>query len=480
MRRHLRDNALLALIAGGGIYACTWLGLYSYAWNDYEIEAQHPLEALLAGHLADFLREAPAYGGSLLIRAPFGYLAKLAGADRLGIYWAISLPCMFLAAGLGVWLAARMRASGRSSLAGRVLVVVLCAANPLTIRALELGHAEELLGAVLCVGAVVLAGRGRALAAGALLGIAIASKESAVIALGPVLLALPAASGVRSNPPAGERARVASLRMHVARAKDAISCVLAAAALAALLLAPFLLVPAGRFAALTRGAASTSSAIFQPWQLWWFLGYHGPVVRGTLGNIKPGYRTAPAWIGHVSHPAVVLAAALAALALWRLRSVRPREHAARTHDALLALALVVLLRCMLDTWNNAYYELPLLFALLAWEALERPWRPPLLALIASASAWAVLVFAPEAVDADVQSLLFLIWSLPLLATLATMLFAPRALAGLRAAAPAVGARPRPGSQSIDVSVFGNELSTRLPLAVTTTRSSMRTPSSPGR
>ena len=44
-------------------------------------------------------------------------------------------------------------------------------------------------------------------------------------------------------------------------------------------------------------------AIFQPWQLWWFLGSHGPVVRDAFGTVKVGYRTPPAWIqGEIRKP----------------------------------------------------------------------------------------------------------------------------------------------------------------------------------
>jgi hypothetical protein len=54
-----------------------------------------------------------------------------------------------------------------------------------------MGHPEELLGAVLCIAAVLVAMRGRAVWAGVLLGLAIANKEWGLVAVGPVLLALP-------------------------------------------------------------------------------------------------------------------------------------------------------------------------------------------------------------------------------------------------------------------------------------------------
>ena len=71
-------------------------------------------------------------------------------------------------------------------------------ANPVTLYALQDGHAEELLGAVLCVAAVLAAQRGRGGLAALALGLAIANKQWALLAIGPVLLALP--PGRRARP----------------------------------------------------------------------------------------------------------------------------------------------------------------------------------------------------------------------------------------------------------------------------------------
>jgi uncharacterized membrane protein len=91
---------------------------------------------------------------------------------------------------LALVLADRMLCAGRSR-GACLLVIALAAANPVSIRALELGHPEELLTAALAIGAVLAAARERALLAAVLLGLAIASKAWAVLAIGPVLLALP-------------------------------------------------------------------------------------------------------------------------------------------------------------------------------------------------------------------------------------------------------------------------------------------------
>src|ERR1700677_614039 len=128
MRRAVRENALCAFLAGIGCATMAWLALYGFAWNDYDTEARPSFEALLHGHLLEFLRLAPSYGGSLIERAPFALLPGLWGGGALAVYRMVSLPCLLAGALLGVILAARMRAAGRPLL-WRAVVVGLCAAN---------------------------------------------------------------------------------------------------------------------------------------------------------------------------------------------------------------------------------------------------------------------------------------------------------------------------------------------------------------
>lgn len=418
MTRVARENALCALSACAGSALLAWLGLYGFAWNDYDTEARPALEALLAGHLAAFARSAPAYGGSLLERAPFAALAQLWGGGQLAVYRMAALPCLLAAAALAVWLAARMRAQGEGTFA-RAVAVAVCVASPVTLLALEAGHPEDLLGGVLCVAAVLLAARGRALWAGLALGLAIANKEWALIAAGPVLLALAPALRVR--------------------------CAAACTACAASLLAPIALLSTGGFVAGTRAVASSSSVIFQPWQAWWFLGAHGALVHGLFGQPKPGYRVAPAWTGQVSHPLIVLVAAGLSLVLWARVRRRPLSRAGE-REALLALALVLLARCMLDTWDTAYYAGPLILALLAYEACAVAAGPPLLALAVSVLVWVNFQWLPLHASADAQAALYLAWSLALAAWLAARLLAP------------TGARRSVGAQPTTVSSVGRLVS----------------------
>jgi hypothetical protein len=182
---------------------------------------------------------------------------------------------------------------------------------------------------------------------------------------------------------------------------------------------PLALVSSGGFLASTRAAAAPSaSVIFQPWQLWWFFGHHGAPVHGLFGAAKPGYRVAAAWAGTLSHPLVLVAGLAIAASLWP----RARRGALAERDALLALALALLLRCLLDTWDTSYYTLPFLLALLAWEVSSEPRRPPVLALACTVLAWISFQWLPEHATADLQSAAFLAWSVPLAAWLGLRLF----------------------------------------------------------
>ena len=368
----------------------SFLALYGFGWNDYATEVAPAYAALTSGHVWQFLTLAPAYGGSLELRAPFALVPGLWGGGQDAVYQAVAIPCLIAAALLGVWLVARMRALGRSRIA-RTTALGLCVANPVTLYALQYGHAEELLGAVLCVAAVLSAQRGRAGWSGVLLGLAIVNKEWALLAVGPALLALPA-----------HRWRAISI----------------AAAIAGCFYVPlFLPAFAGHASGAGRSAVAQAStgAIFQPWQLWWFFGSHGHLVRDTFGALKVGYRTPPGWLLNIPHPLIIVLSLPATL----LAARRGRNH------AMLLLAFLLAIRFALDSWDTVYYPLPFIFALLAWEALSRH-RPPVLSLVASVVVWAVFIVAPAHLSPDAQSALFLIAAVPALIALAAALFAPRA------------------------------------------------------
>ena len=378
MSRPLLPWAALAVL---GPVSLAWLGLLGFVFSDYEYEAAPAFAALVRDGFGRFLELCPAYGGSLILRSPFALGADALGGGEVAVFRAVGMPCLLAGSALGVVLAGSLlaRRAGRGTVA---VVVLLCAANPITLRALDIGHPEELLGAVLCAGAVLAAVRERPVLAGALLGLALANKAWALLAVGPVLLALRAG-----------RWRAMGLAFGIAGAVTL----------------PLLL--AASPAATPAGAAHTSE-IFQPWQVWWFLGATGEVIRGGDGLVKEGYRAAPGWLSPVSHPLIVLIAVPLTLLAWRRRS-----------DPLLLLALLFVLRCVLDPWNTDYYALPAIIALVTWES-TRGERAPLLALVLTAATWATWQWIVPAAPPDVESLVYLGWSLPVGGLLAWRLYAP--------------------------------------------------------
>jgi hypothetical protein len=377
----LRDNWLALVFASAGVWTMVYLGLYGFAWTDFDFEVTPAYDALRGGHLWRFLELVPAYGGAVELRAPFAAAAMLLGGTDQAVFQAVSIPCLIAGALLGVWLCDQLRARGASRLA-RYSALGLCAANPVTMYACELGHAEELLAAVLCVAALLLAERGRATWAGVALGLAIVTKEWALVAIAPMLLALPA----------GRRQALALT-----------------AGVAAIFYLPFTVAQlASTAGGSTVTALGNAGTIFQPWQLWWFLGAAGHLVRDQNGVILHGYRQAVPWVANLSHPLIV--AVSVPLTLLAARFGRAGRGGA---DPLLVLVLVLLLRFLLDPWDVVYYPLPFIVALTAWEAL-RLGRPPVLGLLATVGTWLTFEYLPSHVSPDVDSAVFLALALPAL------------------------------------------------------------------
>ena len=366
--------------------------LWNWPWNvrgnDYGSEAAPALTALLHGHIGTFLQLAPAYGGSLVLRAPFALPGSLSGAGALLIYRLAALPCLLTLSALGVWLARELRRRGGSVLAAAG-AVALCAANPITYKALGFGHPEELLGSALCTIAVFLALRGRVNWAALTLGLAVVNKQWALLAVGPVLLALPA---------------------HRWRALFIAGVVTGAFELPMLLSSPTVQVGTNRL------VVSDTGYIFHPWQVFWFFGSHIHSVAASAGPIPRQYRLPPSWLGGRAHLVIVwLSLPLTWLAA---RRHLPRE------DALLLLAFLMLLRSWLDPWDVIYYLLPFIVALLAWEtAIAR--RLPIAAGASTAVTWFVFQYLQGRISLDGQAIAYLIPATLGLVGLAVVLYRPR-------------------------------------------------------
>ena len=412
MRARVRTEWTWWIAALAGVAAMSWLTLQGFAWSDYDNEVSAAFRSLIAGDVNGFLAQAPAYGGSLVLRAPFAGAVAALGGGELAVYRAVSIPCLLAVALLGLVLVRRMGQRGRCS-GARALVLGLCVANPVTLRALEIGHPEELLCAALAIGAVLAAIDRRTVLAAVLLGLAIATKSWAVLAIGPVLLALPARR---------------------------LFALVIAGTVSVAVVAPIFL--AGTPAALVHSASATGQ-IFAPWQLFWFLGDAGHVVIGGNGLPKPaGYRVAPEWLSPLTHPLIAFLVVPLSLGWARVHRAAAAARAGDEH-VLLLLALLLLLRCVLDPWNVVYYELPFLLALLAWEALCRPERLPVGALAASTVVWVTFERTPGWLSPDMQTVLFLAWSLALVAWMARTAFMTTAPRGERRPAPDRGHRASP-------------------------------------
>jgi hypothetical protein len=410
----------VAALGSAACAASVFLAFWPPAVADYAWDAGPTLHPLVNGHLSGAFAHQPAMGWvSILVRAPFAFFARHGGSlleYRLG-----AVPCVLAAAALGLWLAARMRGSGRA-LAACALVVAFAVLGPMNWHALFDGHPEEILGGVLCVVTVLMAGTGRnPLAAGAVLGLALATKQWAVLAAGPALLAAPRGRGQ-----------------------------LAAAALAvggALTLAPVL---AGAHQLLSPATSVSRAGVrVQPASIWWPLGHPHSIA---VTNWTVHTRTLPPRLANLTHPLIV---ALGALLPLLLLLQAPRRREASTETALTMLALLFLLRCALDPLTVGYYHVPLLLSLLALEALHRRGLP-LLTLLSSGVLWLLVVYVPWGSEPAKVAAIYLAWALPVAGYLAARLYAPRVM-----------------------SDFGKWLSSSLPPSLTSTRSSIRTPNAPG-
>ncbi|MGZ4203271.1 MAG: hypothetical protein ACXVRH_14585 [Thermoleophilaceae bacterium] len=410
------ETACLWLVA---VLSSAYLALHFTYIGDYLVDGGPTIRALLHGNLHF---QQPAMGPlSILLRLPFAWLAR--GHGQLAEYRAGVFPCVLVAGAVGVHLARRVLAAGRS----RWLafgVVAFSVLNPANFHAVANGHPEEILGAALCVAAVVAALEKRsALVVGVLLALALATKQWAVLAIGPTLIA---ASG--------------------ARLRTAIVAVVVAAALTL----PMALANLGAFSTANRTSADATIAL-TPASIW------VPIEHKYSVRIFDGVAWRTIEKRSLSHtlagrakPLIVLLGILLPLGYAALRRRRPAE------EALLLLALLFALRAALDPLTTAYYVAPLLFALMAYECVYTR-GPPLLTAIGGAVIWYLTIKVVWVIEPRTVTAIFLAWMLPLLAWLGVRVYAPSVISGL-----------------------GKWLSTSLPSSVTMTRSSIRTPNSPGR
>ena len=334
-------RTFIGLVVMGSIPTTAVFYLLVYWWrlpaaNNFFTEAWTPYQALNHGHVVEFLRLGPQYVGSLVLRAPVELLSTALGGGARAAYFATGLPCLLAAPVLGAWLSLRPRGKVGRGFFSRISPIVLCVFNPVVVMALIIGHPEDILGAALSVAAVILALDGSSGWAGLLIGLAVANKPWAVVAVPVVLVALP---------------------------RDRRRAILMMALSAAVILVPAFLAreqggggfqAVGAVASVGSFGSNVHGIFLRPQLLWWF----GP----------------NAWIVHDAHVAIVVAAAASAGIWWLARGRRGASGtSSREDEVLLLLIMVMLLRSCLDPWDNVYYHVPFVFALMAYEARRTPW-----------------------------------------------------------------------------------------------------------
>ena len=116
-------------------------------------------------------------------------------------------------------------------------------------------------------------------------------------------------------------------------------------------------------------------------------------------------RVIPHWMAHLLHPAIVaLAIPFTAAALLVRRRLR-------TEDVFALLALLFLLRCLLDPVDNAYYHVPFVLSLAFWEGLA--WRRvPLLAMLASLAIYFAIYKAHMFHALELRNAVYLLATVP--------------------------------------------------------------------
>lgn len=314
------------------LYICTF-AINLHHENDFYTEAWPSYRLLDHGHFLAFLRAGPAYVGSLLMRAPFALAASAFGAAPRTVYFVTALPCVVAPAMLAGFLAANRSehpGEDRVDRSGRGLRPIdLFMIMPPAVVALIDGHPEDILGATLCVSAVLFAQRGWGKAAGFAVGVALINKPWAVVVVPLVFAVMPA-----------DR-RLAGL----------ITMVVTAGAV---------MIPVTAIRAASPGSAggslgSVSVGIFLVPQLLWWFGRNS-------------------WVAREAHVLLVVVIWFVTAVWWWAR-VRGRGRVPRLEEALLALALVFFLRAALDPWDNLYYFAPFMLTLTVYE--EPPGFPRL-------------------------------------------------------------------------------------------------------
>jgi hypothetical protein len=307
--------------------------------------------ALSHGHVSAFLANQPLMGlTSILLRLPVLALANAAHAGSLTTYRLGAFACLLPVGLLAGWIIARAGASTRRLVAA-ILAAIIVLVGPATSGAVLAGHPEEVLASALATGAVLAAMSDRPRVAAVLLGLAIGTKQWALFATVPVLIAAPR-----------ERMRI----------------VVVAGSLGLLLSATLPLADPAAFGRAKDGVFGIRWT--DPFSVWWPFRTTYIPAPGT-GGAHDAIRL-PLGLTRSSASAVSLTLALGVIAAFAVAR-RRRIHRL---DPLALLALLGLLRCVADPTPLEYNFVDLLIPLAVWESVTRD-RVPVLTAVAMGVLW---------------------------------------------------------------------------------------------
>jgi Glycosyltransferase family 87 len=327
------------------VAASAWIAHRSNTRWDYPIDAGPPIDDLAHLRVHDFLAARPDMGPlSILLRAPFAALGQLVGDGgeknfylddfRFGAF-----PCLVAGGAFGLAMARFVADRGCRPLACAA-VIVLATVNPVTLRAIHFGHPEEALGAALLAGAMLAAIARRPWLAAILVALALANKQWAVVGTPAVVIALWAAVG-------SERLRGPAIAL---------------VTISAAFLVPLLVVDADSLVDVIKRMADLRGNFTTQLNIWYPF---APALSPERALVSTeGLRAISDWLAVVARPLIVAVGIIVPLAFAR----RMRQDV--LGRAFPLLALVLLLRCMLDPLSNAYYHLPFFLAVLAADAIS--------------------------------------------------------------------------------------------------------------
>lgn len=366
-----REQIALAVV---GLAIVTYYSARGGVGLDYRFDARPAIDALAHARFGDVLDEPPAMGPvSIVLRAPFVALADAFGAADIGRYRIGSLASLVPVVVVALFVTRMPGARQQPFYARLAFVVIFCAAGPV-FRALAFGHPEEPLAGALAVAAVVAAAAARPGLALVILVLAAATKPTAILAAAPAFVALPVA-------------RRSELVRRIGPALVGAVIVLAAGALA---------VKSRALELLNTGREVRFESV------WWRFAADDPrVVFDGVAARTVEHRDLAAWIGRVTHP-------LIPLLLFPAAFLHARFGRQTTAAAMALLALLMLLRCVLDPVSNPYYHAPFVMALAAWELLERPGLPAI-TILGAGGLWLALYKLPgEGVSLNTSNIVYLV------------------------------------------------------------------------